>query len=72
MQDAAFSQFLQTLEYVAWKLGKKIIKVDPRVTSQNCWEYLNKVSKSRSEPFAVRHETYSYPKFRQKLDRDNK
>ncbi|MBS9770478.1 zinc ribbon domain-containing protein [Trichodesmium erythraeum] len=46
MQGAAFSQFLQILEYVAWKLGKKIIKVDPIGTSQNCWEYLNKVSKS--------------------------
>ncbi|WP_293086775.1 hypothetical protein [Okeania sp. SIO3B5] len=24
------------LEYVAWKLGKKIIKVNPKGTSQHC------------------------------------
>ncbi len=46
LQDAAFGQFVQVLEYVAWKLGKRIIKVDPKGTSQYCWECLNKVSKS--------------------------
>ncbi|NEO57161.1 MAG: transposase [Okeania sp. SIO3B5] len=48
LQNAATINFL-VLEYVAWKLGKKIIKVDPKGTSQYCWECLNKVSKSLSE-----------------------
>ncbi len=70
LQDAAFDQFVQILEYVAWKLGKKIIKVDPRGISQHCWEYLNKVSKSLSERFAARHERHSCPKCGQELDRN--
>uniref|UniRef100_UPI0034290D4F RNA-guided endonuclease InsQ/TnpB family protein n=1 Tax=Okeania sp. SIO2F4 TaxID=2607790 RepID=UPI0034290D4F len=70
LQDAAFGQFIQVLEYVAWKLGKRIIKVDPRGTSQHCWECLNKVSKSLSERFAARHERHSCPKCGQELDRD--
>ncbi|NES07793.1 MAG: transposase [Okeania sp. SIO2F4] len=37
------------LEYVAWKLGNKVIKVDRKGTSQHCWGCLNKVSKSLSE-----------------------
>lgn len=64
LQDAAFGQFVQVLEYVAWKLGKRIIKVDPRGTSQHCWECLNKVSKSLSERW------HSCPKCGQELDRD--
>ena len=49
LQDAAFGQFVQVLEYVAWKLGKRTIKVDPKGTSQHCWECLRKISKSLSE-----------------------
>ncbi|NEQ76818.1 MAG: transposase [Okeania sp. SIO2C9] len=64
LQDAAFGQFVQILEYVAWKLGKRIIKVDPKGTSQYCWECLNKVSKSLSERW------HSCPKCGQELDRD--
>ncbi len=64
LQDAAFGQFVQVLEYVAWKLGKRIIKVDPKGTSQHCWECLNKVSKSLSERW------HSCPKCGQELDRD--
>ncbi|WP_426547090.1 RNA-guided endonuclease InsQ/TnpB family protein [Dapis sp. BLCC M126] len=64
LQDAAFGQFVQILEYVAWKLGKRIIKVDPKGTSQHCWECLNKVSKSLSERW------HSCPKCGQELDRD--
>ncbi|MGK7922981.1 MAG: RNA-guided endonuclease InsQ/TnpB family protein, partial [Trichodesmium sp.] len=64
LQDAAFGQFVQVLEYVAWKLGKKIIKVDPKGTSQNCWKCLNKVSKSLSERW------HSCAKCGQELDRD--
>nr|WP_293136073.1 transposase [Okeania sp. SIO3I5] len=30
LQDAAFGQFVQLLEYVAWKLGKKIITRRPK------------------------------------------
>ena len=64
LQDAAFGQFVQVLEYVAWKLGKRIIKVDPKGTSQHCWECLNKVSKSLSDRW------HSCPKCGQELDRD--
>ncbi|NEO54546.1 MAG: transposase [Okeania sp. SIO3B5] len=38
LQDAAFGQFIQVLEYVAWKLGKRVVKVDPKGTSQHCCE----------------------------------
>ncbi|NET42415.1 MAG: hypothetical protein F6K15_11075 [Okeania sp. SIO2B3] len=31
---------------MAWKLGKRVVKVDPKGTSQHCWECLNQVSKS--------------------------
>ena len=49
LDDAAFGQFVQVLEYVGRKLGKRIIKVDPKGTSQHCWECLNRVSKSLSQ-----------------------
>ena len=64
LHDAAFGQFVQILEYVAWKLGQRIIKVDPKGTSQYCWECLNKVSKSLSERW------HSCAKCGQELDRD--
>ncbi|NES65486.1 MAG: transposase [Okeania sp. SIO2D1] len=64
LQDAAFGQFIQVLEYVAWKLGKRVVKVDPKGTSQHCWECLRKVSKSLSERW------HSCPKCGQELDRD--
>ena len=64
LQDAAFGQFIQVLEYVGWKLGKRIIKVDPKGTSQHCWECLNRVSKSLSERW------HSCPICGQELDRD--
>ncbi|WP_202221552.1 RNA-guided endonuclease TnpB family protein [Okeania sp. KiyG1] len=64
LQDAAFGQFVQVLEYVAWKLGKKIIKVDPKGTSQHCWECLSKVAKSLSERW------HSCSNCGQELDRD--
>ncbi|NEQ75709.1 MAG: transposase [Okeania sp. SIO2C9] len=64
LQDAAFGQFIQVLEYVAWKLGKSIVKVDPKGTSQHCWKYLNKVSKSLSECW------HSCSNCGQELDRD--
>ena len=61
---SSFGQFVQVLEYVASKLGKRAIKVDPRGTSQHCWECLNKVSKRLSERW------HSCPKCGQELDRD--
>ncbi|NER02034.1 MAG: transposase [Okeania sp. SIO3C4] len=64
LQDVAFGKFVQVLEYVAWKLGKRIIKVDPKGTSQHCWECLSKVPKSLSERW------HSCPKCGQELDRD--
>ncbi len=64
LQDAAFGQFIQVLQYIAWKLGKRVVKVDPKGTSQHCWECLNKVSKSLSERW------HSCPECGQELDRD--
>ena len=64
LHDAAFGQFVQVLEYVGWKLGKKIIKVDPKGTSQHCWECLNRVSKSFSQHW------HSCPRCGLELDRD--
>ncbi|MBE9015152.1 transposase [Chroococcidiopsidales cyanobacterium LEGE 13417] len=45
MLDAAHGQFVQVLKFVAWKLGKVVREIDPRGTSQHCWNCLNKVSK---------------------------
>ena len=47
--DAAHSKFIQILEWVAWKLGKRVIKLNPWGTSQHCYACLNKVSKSLSD-----------------------
>lgn len=46
MTDAALGQFVKILQWVAFKLGKRVIKVDPRGTSQHCHACLNKVPKS--------------------------
>ena len=48
MLDAAHGQFVTVLKYVAWKLGKSILLVDPRGTSEHCWNCLNKVPKELS------------------------
>jgi len=47
--DAGHSSFFQILEWVAWKLGKKVIKIDPWRTSQICYSCLNFVPKSLSD-----------------------
>ncbi len=47
--DAGHSQFFQILEWVAWKLGKRVIKVNPWGSSQYCYACLNKVSKTLSD-----------------------
>ena len=47
--DCAIAQFVKILEHQAQKLGRKIIKVSPKNTSQCCWNCLNKVPKSLSD-----------------------
>jgi putative transposase len=50
MTDAALGQFLnQVLPWVSFKLGKRVIKVDPKGTSQHCHACLNKVPKDLSD-----------------------
>jgi putative transposase len=49
MTDAALGQFAETLKWVAQKLGKRVIEVDPKGTSQHCWACLNKVPKTLSD-----------------------
>jgi putative transposase len=46
--DAAHGQFA-VIKYVAWKLGKSVVFVDPKGTSQHCWICLNKVPKELSD-----------------------
>lgn len=46
--DAAHGAFVRILEWVAWKLGKSVVKVDPWGTSQFCHACLNKVPKALS------------------------
>ncbi|MGK7874697.1 MAG: zinc ribbon domain-containing protein [Xenococcaceae cyanobacterium] len=57
-------QFLKVLESVAWKLGKRVIKVDPSGTSQYCLNCLNRVSKELSERW------HSCSNCGEELDRD--
>ncbi len=47
--DAAHSQFVSILEWVAWKLGKRLVKIDPWGTSQFCSSCLQKTPKSLSD-----------------------
>ena len=47
--DSALAQFVKILEHQAQKLGSKIIKINPKNTSQYCWNCLNKVPKSLSD-----------------------
>ncbi len=49
MTDAALGQFASVLKWVAQKLGKRAIEVDPKGTSQHCWACLNKVPKQLSD-----------------------
>lgn len=48
MLDAAHGQFATVLKYVAWKLGKSVLFIDPKGTSGHCWNCLNKVPKELS------------------------
>lgn len=47
--DAAHGQFVKVLEWVAFKTGKTLKKINPRGTSQHCHACLNRVSKTLSE-----------------------
>jgi putative transposase len=47
--DAAHGQFVSVLKWVAWKLGKSVIEVDPWGTSQFCHFCLNKVPKTLND-----------------------
>ena len=47
--DNAIGNFLEILSQVAQKHGTRILKVNPRGTSQHCSQCLNKVSKSLSD-----------------------
>lgn len=49
MLDAAHGQFVQVLKFVAWKLGKVVKEVDPRGTSQHCWNCFAEVAKQLSD-----------------------
>jgi putative transposase len=46
MTDAALGQFAKILEWVAFKLGKRVLKVNPRGTSQHCHACRNLVPKA--------------------------
>ena len=49
MLDAADGQFTTVIKYVAVKLGKSVVFVDPKGTSQHCWNCFNKVPKELSD-----------------------
>ncbi|MBW4509744.1 MAG: transposase [Scytonematopsis contorta HA4267-MV1] len=48
LSDAALSQFIKCLDWVAYKLGKRVIKIDARGTSQYCNKCFTKVGKELS------------------------
>ena len=62
--DCAISQFVDILCHQAKKLGVKILKINPRNTSQICPVCLNKVSKTLSDRW---HEC---PTCKASMDRD--
>ena len=47
--DAGHSSFVAILEWVAWKLGSRVVKVDPFGTSQHCCKCLEKTPKTLSD-----------------------
>ena len=53
--DAGHQTFFSILEWVAWKLGKRVVKVNPWGTSQYCYACLNKVPKSLSDRWHSTH-----------------
>jgi putative transposase len=49
MLDAARGQFTTVIKYVAGKLGKSAVFVDPKGSSQHWWNCLKKVPKELSD-----------------------
>jgi len=49
MLDADRGQFTTVIKYVAGKLGKSVVFLDPKGSSQHCWNCLNKVPKELSD-----------------------
>ena len=62
--DCAIAQFVDILHHQAAKLGVKIIKINPRNTSQTCPVCLNKVSKTLSDRW------HDCPNCKASMDRD--
>jgi transposase len=46
--DAARGQMANVIKYIAGKLGKSVVFLDPKGTSQPGWNCLNKVPKELS------------------------
>jgi putative transposase len=49
MLDAAHGQFTTVIKYVAVKLTKSVVFLDPKGTSPHCWNCFNKVPKELSD-----------------------
>ncbi|MGL6342867.1 MAG: RNA-guided endonuclease InsQ/TnpB family protein [Waterburya sp.] len=62
--DCAIAQFVDILQHQAQKLGVKILKINPRNTSQTCPICLNKVSKTLSDRW------HNCPTCKASMDRD--
>lgn len=62
--DCGIAQFLEILGHQAKKFGNKVVKVNPRKTSQVCFNCLNKVPKTLSDRW------HDCPHCRVSLDRD--
>ncbi|MGH2412507.1 MAG: RNA-guided endonuclease InsQ/TnpB family protein [Microcystaceae cyanobacterium] len=62
--DAGWSQFIDILTFKAGKTGQRVVKVDPKGTSQHCCVCLNRVSKELSERW------HSCPHCGNEMDRD--
>jgi putative transposase len=62
--DAGWSQFIDILTFKAEKAGQRVVKVNPKGTSQHCSTCLNRVPKELSERW------HSCPHCGTELDRD--
>jgi transposase len=62
--DCAISQFVEILQHQCQKVGGKVIKVNPKNSSQYCWKCLNKVPKSLSDRW------HNCDKCNESIDRD--
>ncbi|RMF24724.1 MAG: hypothetical protein D6756_06515 [Cyanobacteria bacterium J083] len=51
--DARLSQFVDILSFKAEKVGLRVIKINPRGTSQHCSQCLNRVPKGLSDRIVV-------------------